>query len=496
MSGQTVLLGGVAVAAAVLVGLLGVQSQHAFTHEAVPLLLVPLALWLFFSERYEVTLAVLLLYLGLLDGVLKLASGSTVATLGRDIMLYAITLGAVLRMMLRKTALTLPPFTGIVLAWVAVSVMQVANPSDVSLTHAVASLRQHLEFVPLFFFGFLVLRSEHRIAGLLVLLVIVGTVNGIVDVIQTSLTPAQLSSWGPGYAILEHGTRILAARIFVNAAGQAQVRPPGLGSSDGFGGMMCLVALPGAIACLSGARRQVKFGWLVIPATMLTILGIVTSQTRLDIVGAVIAVVAFLALTITSRRGLTALLATTLVAVAGYLVLSTFIAGSANRYSSIAPSKLVSTVISNRGSNFVLIPKYIADYPLGAGLGTVGPARGTSFSGKQPPALNGESEFTFVLVETGIPGLLVILAFLLTAIRAGLALRRVAAPALQACLMALTAVLIAIAAAFFFTPATADSPTAPFLWLSGGCLAYWYGEMRAGRLTMRSRLVRNTLASR
>lgn len=495
ISRQTLLLAAFAVVAAVWVGLVGLHSRHAFLHEAAPVLLAPLALWLFFSERYEVTLAVLLLYLGLLDGVVKFASGSNLATLGRDILLYAIVLGAVVRIILRKTRLTVPPLTGIVLAWVAVCVIQVANPSDISLTHAVASLRQHLEFVPLFFFGYFVLRSERRLAGLLLLFVIIGAANGVADLIQTRLTPAQLASWGPGYASLENGTATGVARVFYTAAGAA-VRPPGLGGEDGFGGIVGLIALPGAIALLSSARRSVKLGWVLIPATILTIVGIVTSQTRLAILGSIIAVFAFLALTLTSRRGLVALLLTTLVGLAGYSIVSAFVSSNANRYSTIAPSKVLNTAVTARQDSLALIPTYIADYPLGAGIGSVGPAQSAIGGSAFSKGLNGETEFTFLLVETGIPGLMVMLAFAIATIKGGLALRRVADPGLQRCLMALTAVLISLLAAWLIEAVTADSPGSPFIWLSAGCIAYWYGELRAGRIRLRPRLIRGAVAVR
>lgn len=463
------------------------------------MLLVPFALWLFFSERYEVTLAALLLYLGLMDGVFKLASGSTAATLGRDALLYAITLGAVVRMILRKTPLVAPPLTGFVLAWVAVCVVQVANPADISLEHGVAALRPHLEFVPLFFFGYFVLRSERRLTGLLLLLLVIGAANGIVSLIQSQMTPAQLASWGPGYAGLELGTATRVARVFFTAAHQTAVRPPGLGGTDGFGGMVAWVALPGAIALLSSARRSIRLGWLLIPATLLTIVAIVTSQTRLALVGSVVALFAYLALTITSRRGMAALLLTTVIAVSGALIVSTFVSSNANRYSTVAPSKVLGTigsVVAFHGT-FTLIPTYVADYPLGAGIGSVGPAGASSIGGLgQAKGLSGESEPTFLLVETGIPGLLVMVAFTLAAIKAGLSLRRLVDPQLKRCLMALTAVLISLLAAWLIGPVTADSPTSPFIWLSAGCIAYWYGELRAGRLRTQPRRLRASLESR
>jgi hypothetical protein len=398
---------------------------------------------------------------------------------------------------LRKTPITLPPLTGFVLAWVAVCLIQVANPSDISLSHSLASLRQHLEFVPLFFLGYVVLRSERRMTGLLLLLVIAAAANGVVDLIQSRLAPDQLASWGPGYSGLELGSGSHLARVFHNTLGQAEVRPPGLGGTDGFGGLVGLIAIPATVALLSSRRRRVRLGWLLIPATVLTVVGIVTSQTRLGIVGAVVAIFAFLALTLSSRRGLTALLLTTVLGLTGWFIGSAFISGNANRYSKLGPSKIFGTTLTARQGTLATIPKYTVRYPLGAGIGSVGPANGSGFgsttNGRQ---LNGESEFTFLLVETGIPGLLVMLAFTIATIRAGLALRRLADPGLQRCLMALTAVLISLFVAWFIAPMTADSPTSPFIWVSAGCLGYWYGELRAGRLPVRPRRVHASLAAR
>ena len=46
------------------------------------------------TARYELTLAVLVLYLGLADGYVKLKLNTSYATLGRDLLLYAIAFGA------------------------------------------------------------------------------------------------------------------------------------------------------------------------------------------------------------------------------------------------------------------------------------------------------------------------------------------------------------------------------------------------------------------
>src|SRR5262249_9170155 len=156
--------------------------------------------WMLLSERYEWTLVALMLYLGLADGYLKLSTGSSNVTLVRDLLLYAIAAGALIRMAVRRQAPTLPPLSGWVIAWLVVVGVQLANPHDGTLLHSLASLRPHVEWIPLFFLGYLILRSRKRIRVFLVLLLVVASANGIVGLIQQNLTPQQLAGWGPGYS--------------------------------------------------------------------------------------------------------------------------------------------------------------------------------------------------------------------------------------------------------------------------------------------------------
>ena len=85
---------------------------------AVVFLLV--AAWCFSHRRVDQSLAVLGLYLGLLDGYLKLRIGSPIITLGRDVLVAAIAGGALLRSMNSQHPLPIPPLGGLVLAFAAV----------------------------------------------------------------------------------------------------------------------------------------------------------------------------------------------------------------------------------------------------------------------------------------------------------------------------------------------------------------------------------------
>ena len=159
---------------------------------------VALTVWMFFSENMDRPMVVFLLYLGLLDGFLKLRTNSTAVTLVRDVLLYAILLGFLARAALRRQKLRPPPMTGWILAFVMVVIVQLANPADQGLTHSLGALRPHLEFVPLFFVGYALLQSRKRLRTFFVIMLVIATANGVVGVIQLNLTPAQLSSWGPG----------------------------------------------------------------------------------------------------------------------------------------------------------------------------------------------------------------------------------------------------------------------------------------------------------
>jgi len=491
----------IGVAAATFLAAVALRSTRDVIHLGAPVLLCGVAAWMFFSERYEWTLAVLVVYLGLLDGFLKLSTGSTVATLGRDVLLYAIAGGAFVRVVLRRRPLESPPLMLGVIAWVVICLVQVLNPVVPSISHAFAGVRQHIEFVPLFFLGYAVMRSERRLMGLFWLLIIVAAVNGIVSLVQSSLTPAELAAWGPGYASEVFGTATQTGRTFLDSAtGVTHVRPPALGSDFGFGGIVGAMALPGALAIAMAGGKSRRYIPFLGVCVVLAVVGVVTSQSRTAVLSAAIAVMAFLLLTVTSRRGLTAIVVAALLTLVTYFGLTTVFGGvtsGPNRYSSIAPTKVISTAVAARQGTVALIPTYLVDYPLGDGIGSVGPAGGSSVGGAvSSNGLDAESEPTFLIIELGIPGLLIMYALLLWGMRMGVSLRVLAERRLQVALAALAAVFIAVCVGCFVGANTANSPTSPFIWLALGTFAYWGSEMRRCRLATRSRRLRTTLAAR
>ncbi|HVW45564.1 MAG TPA: hypothetical protein VHA76_00815 [Solirubrobacterales bacterium] len=456
-------------------------------------------IWMLCSERYEWTLVVLMLYLGLADGVLKLVTDSQPVTLVRDLLFYAIVVGAMVRMIVRRRPLVLPPLSGWVIAWVIVVLVQIANPHDGTLLHSVASVRPHAEWVPLFFLGFFVMRSRKRLRGFLLLLLVIAAANGIVGLIQLNLTPDQLSSWGPGYAKAIGGEASVSQRIFIDEEGEEKNRPFGLGSDMGFGGAVGVLAVPALLAFLSlPMSPPARLGLAGLAVGV--VLAVLTSEARVHVVTAVLAVIAFGVLTLTSRVGgktlIGIVLGLTIAVGAIAFVISEIGEGSFSRYSSIAsPRQAVVTAYEYRGGVIAEVPDYVADIPFGAGIGSRGP--GGSFGGAEKSTLNGESEPTYLLIELGVPGLAVMLGFNLVLFYLSLTkIRLVDDRETRIMLAAVAAPLFALFAGWIAGVATATTPGAPYLWFAAGILSYWLVETRKRAVPSPSRGLPTALTPR
>jgi hypothetical protein len=440
--------------------------------------------WMFLSERYEWSLALLMLYLGLADGFLKLGTGVQAATLVRDLLLYALVAGALTRLAVRGERVTLPPLGGWVIAWVLVVLVQIANPHNGSLLHSFASVRPHAEFVPLFFLGYLVVRSKARIRNFLLLLVLVAALNGVVGLVQQNLTPDQLASWGPGYSKALKGESSVSTRTFADENGTERNRPFGLGGDIGFGGTLGFIAVPAALALL-GLRLRPLTRLVVAAGAIGVVLAVATSAARTNVIAAFVAALAFAGLTVTSRAGARAVAGVAVGVLVAYAAIgfltSDSESGSFSRYESISnPAKALSTAYDYRSGVIAEVPNYATEMPFGAGLGSKGPA-GSFGGGGGGQGLNSESEPTYLLIEAGVPGLLVMLGFNLTLL--GLCvtrIRRVEDRETRVLLTAVAAPLFAIFATWFTGITTATSPSSPYLWFAAGVLSYWLlGEGRA-----------------
>jgi hypothetical protein len=439
--------------------------------------------WLLLSERLGRSLLLLMLYLGLLDGVLRLSTGIDELTVVRDVFLYSIVAGLMIRALVRRTPLHLPPLGGWVALFAVAVLVQLANPLNGTVVHAVSALRPHLEFVPLFVLGYLAMRELRRLEIFLVLVIVIGAANGLATFVQFNMTPEQLARWGPGYESRVFGTDV-SARQFVDSRGNRRPRPFGLGADSAAGGAFSMIACaaPLALLALSLHRRRIYAVIGLVGAACIA-LGVVTSQQRSSVLGAVAVLGGFLLLAFGRRRLVAPVVAVAAVAVVGYLVIgalaSSSTVGSFDRYREIAPGQVLSTAIDYRRDDLAAVPDYLVEFPLGAGLGSVGPASGAAGA---PPnrGLNAEGQLNFLVLELGIAGTLAFGAFVLALLRLIVRrLPRITAPDLRLALAAIAAPLLGILVWSLGGVVSTLSPMAPYLWFSAGVLAFWLGRRDA-----------------
>jgi hypothetical protein len=442
---------------------------------------------LFVNKRLEVSVVILALYLGLLEGPVKLGSGAgSAASAVRDVLIFAVALGAVLRLQAARQRIKFPPLSGWVFAFAALALAEGLNPKTAGIAKALGGYRQQLEWLPFFFFGYALIRSRERFRKLFLLLGVIALANGIVGSYQAGLGTAQLASWGPGYhELVFGGENGKGARVAISE-GEAQVRPPALGTDAGFGGGVAVIALPATLALLvtGGFRRR----WPVAILTLGALAAVTTGLGRLQVVGAVLSMVIFAALTFSFggriSRSLAIMLGVIVLAIPAGAVLVTVLGGKTfSRYSSIAPGQIGSGTHDTKTGDLAQIPSQIARAPFGVGLGRLGAAAG--FGGKvkeeslEKHSVGGETEYSFVLAELGLPGLLMWIALTIRMIVLMLGgLRHVVDPEIRIYLAALTSTFLAFTMIGFSGPTMESAAFGPFFWGTVGISAYWFVTMR------------------
>jgi hypothetical protein len=435
---------------------------------------------LIISSRLEVTVALLILYLGLLDGPAKLLfGGHEIGASVRNVLILAVCVGALMRMVVRRQRLRMPALSGWVLAFVGVAMIEVFNPRTEGVLKVLGGFRQQLQFVPFFFFGYYLMRSKRRFRRLFLIAGVIALANGVVSAYQTELTPAQLASWGPGYHDLiyipsEHGT----GRTYVSN-GEARVRPMGLGSDEGFGGGAGAIALSFCLALLATSRRR---RWIVIAALLCmgALVAIITGLNRSPVIGGGLAVLSFVGFATLARqrvtRALCALLAIIVLGVpVGALVVSSLRPGTFQRYEHIQASSSTATYKEGAWSR---IPHYLSVAPFGFGLGSVGSVSGLEGKNKQlleGHGVSSESLFNLISNELGAPGLVVWTAmalFVIALITRGMPTVRDGDLAIM--LAGTLAPFIGLVFEATSGAVTNSAVWGPYFWFAIGVAAYWF----------------------
>jgi hypothetical protein len=461
--------------AALSAGLTWFVIGKATVSGVAAVLVVAGSLWFATTRRTALSLALLMVYLGAMDGYLKLATGSSYVTFARDVLLYAIVVGLLVRAIVQQRRLAMPPLGVWVIGFVALALVQLANPQDGSLVHSLGGLRQNLEFVPLFFLTFVFVRTTRALRSFVILLAVLAAANGVVNVVQFRMTPQQFATWGPGYSQRVLGTNAfsLSGRAFYDTSGQTHTRPFGLMSDAGSGGLVAAFAL-GAVLALGSLRTRRRHLALAAVAATAGVAGIVTSQGRAVIVCAFVVVLAYALMTATSRGRLATVLSVAALAGVSYFAANQILGGSQSRYQGLNASQILQTTQHARGRSIARIPQNLINHPLGAGLGVAGPASGASGAPALAGVADAENEISFATLETGIPGMLVVIGF--TVLLFALGLRRCPRepdPEARVLLAAIVAPLAGMIALYVVSALTPTTPGGPYLWAAGGIVSYW-----------------------
>ena len=448
--------------------------------------------FLMLSPRLEATVLMLAVYLGCLDGPVKLLSaGGHLVSAFRDVLIAAVCLGAILRQLNKHERLRLPPLSGWVLAFVLCVLVETFNPNTAGILKALGGYRQQLEWVPFFFFGYLLIRSKQRFRTQFLVLAVIATTNALVSAYQVRLSPHALAAWGPGYTEKVLGTNGVTGTTFF-AGGEGRVRPLGLGSDIGFGGNVAGIALPGILMLLATARARRR--WVFVLLCLAVLLGVAVSLSRTDVLGAVVILFAFTVLSFSAghraARPLLAILVIGALAIPLVSVL-TSAEGTAifTRYASIRPEQAASSSTGYKAVSLGQIPKAIAADPFGFGLGTAGPA--STFGGHTTVKLEGhgfssETEYNFIVNELGLPGLIFWGSFsVMLALLVLRGLPHVEDPDVRIALAAVFAVLAGLTVEGFAGAYSAGSAGGPYFWFAAGIGAYWLaGPGRASSPTI------------
>jgi hypothetical protein len=432
------------------------------------------------NSRLEVTVTILAVYLGCLDGPLKgFGGGGTLTAVVRDVLIFAVVIGSVVRLLARPEPLRMPAMSGWMFSFIALVMVEALNPNTQGLLKIAGGYRQQLEWVPFFFFGYALINTRERMRKMFLILGAIALANGVVGAVQARLSPHQLASWGPGYAERIEGANGVSGTTF-RSEGEGHVRPVALGSDIGFGGTVGVIALPGTMALMAARYKRRK--WVIPLFATGALLAVATSLSRTSVLGAIITLFAFGLFSLSAGRQmirpLAAMLVLVVLGVGVVTALSSTEGESAfSRYSSIAPEKVATTAPSYKELSLKQIPNDVANDPFGFGLGVSGAA--ASFGGRTNVKLEGhgfsaETQYNFVMNEVGLPGLIVWIALTFYLLwLAATRLRTVADIEVRIGLAAISAVIAGLTIMGFAGAFMAGSGAGPYFWFAMGVIAYW-----------------------
>ena len=433
-------------------------------------------------------LVVLFIYLSV-EGMLKLLSGyHPVVHVGMDIALYLVLgvwiAGALAR---RDSKLPRVPFVIVLVLHAAWVMALVLSPYTESLLVGIASWKVHLTMIPLYFLGYMV--AEDRDAPRVFM-------RGITVFwcFAFLLTVLQYTG-GPG------GPFDLGEIYMQRLEQYHEWRPFGTGALPGGEGVFALLALPFALALVLRGDYRLRNPWIVLTIGGSLIVFFISGG-RQVFLGSLIAVLTMVALQMVRGRGRAAfaLLATLVAVVGAWIVVQEYVQPVAQRaiaqatnvpeiWRSRSPAERFQELLdpavyrTARRGGLRLIVDRLKAYPFGAGLGRTGSAAGrfqdeltASPLGRMIQERYGfaDNYFAAMLVETGIPGTMMLTAIVLGLLVLAVRVSRSENDADAAFGALVAGYLVALMVMSWGSQPLLANPTQAFFWVLGGMVARRY----------------------
>jgi hypothetical protein len=426
---------------------------------------------------------ILLCYLSL-EGLFKLMSGyHPIVHIGVDIVLWTmIAAWSMMAILSRRTKIPRIPLLLIVLLHIAWVLLLVFSPYTPSTFAGLVSLKVHLSMIPLYVIGFLLGEEADAPRKVLRTLTIFWSGAFLLTILQYA--------GGPG-SIFDLGD------VYMNRlAHYHEWRPFGTTALPGGESIFAFLALPFALCLVLRGDRSLRDPWIIVTLAG-SIAVFLVSGVRQVFLGSLIIVGAMVGLQIVRGAGRAAatLVAVVVIGAATFVGVQQYIVPQARE--SIAQAVGVpdiwqdrdvvdrfqtllelDTYRSVRTGGFRMIMDRVTAFPFGAGLGRTGSAAGFLGEELERDELGAmiqerfgfqDNFFAAMLVETGIPGTLMLTVILLGLGLKAARLARRSPSQEDAAFGALVAgFMLAMLIMSWGSQPLLANPTSAFFWLLGG----------------------------
>ena len=454
------------------------------TYAVLPFLVLALCLWL---GRRTSTLIVIFAYLSV-EGFLKLLSNyNPVVHVGIDVVVLGVAAWWALEAVLvQRTGIPRLPWVrliGIFAIWV---LLELANPYSPGVLPSVASLKTHLAAIPLYFMVPALVKDRREVVRLLLALTLIACMPYAAALAQYALGPA---------SVLD-----LSQRAWENVSYYHEWRPFGTSAVAGGASVMAFLFTPLALVLLLLREVPPKARVVALISLVLGAGAFIVSGVRQTTLGALLAMLVLAGL-LASRgrsRGVVALVTVLVLSVGTYLAVEAVLRPLSTEAVSTDPrspdiwrrqdvtERILTlaqrgTYLQSRAGALQVITYRATRFPFGAGLGRTGSGAGTLLNQIrstpqsariQQEILWADNYYADMIVETGIPGVVMMFVVMAGFLVGSARLARSAGdPVVAAAAASLAGVFLAFLVISWGSQPLQGNPTLAAFWAFAGLFA-------------------------